>query len=378
MELTKSVNFPAGPQSSAATNITFRLLVDQITDYAIFLLTPEGDVATWNPGAQRIKGYEPEEIIGRHFRAFYSSQAQDAKIPEQELIVAAAEGRFEDEGWRLRKDGSRFWANVIITAIRNASGELVGYGKVTRDLTERKKAEEQLRELSHYLLKMQDEERGRLGRELHDTVGQYLVAIKMSLDGLISETVFDEAQVRQRLGESLSLVERTVREVRTLSYLLYPPMLDEQGLNAAIRWHLEGFSKRSGIHTTYEIPGDIYLPKDTELALFRVLQESLTNIHRHSHSSTAEVRFTEADHIAVLEVKDQGKGISLEQGQLTASSIGKLGVGVRGMSERLRQLGGTLAITSDSHGTTVKASVPIDRQSASLSSGLTERHPHAD
>jgi PAS domain S-box-containing protein len=378
MELTKSVNFPAGPQSSAATNITFRLLVDQITDYAIFLLTPEGDVATWNPGAQRIKGYEPEEIIGRHFRTFYSSQAQDAKIPEQELIVAAAEGRFEDEGWRIRKDGSRFWANVIITAIRNASGELVGYGKVTRDLTERKKAEEQLRELSHYLLKMQDEERGRLGRELHDTVGQYLVAIKMSLDGLISETAFDEAQVRQRLGETLSLVERTVREVRTLSYLLYPPMLDEQGLNAAIRWHLEGFSKRSGIHTTYEIPADIHLPKDTELALFRVLQESLTNIHRHSHSSTAEVRFTEADHIAVLEVKDQGKGISLEQGQLTASSIGKLGVGVRGMSERLRQLGGTLAITSDSHGTTVKASVPIDRQSASLSSGLTERHPHAD
>jgi PAS domain S-box-containing protein len=193
----------------APADSTFRLLVDQVTDYAIFLLTPEGNVATWNPGAQRIKGYRPEEIVGRHFRTFYSSQAQEAKLPEQELTIAAATGRFEDEGWRVRKDGSTFWANVIITAIRDASGQLVGYGKVTRDLTERKKAEEQLRELSHHLLRMQDEERGRLGRELHDTVGQHLVATKMSLDGLLSEPVFDESPVRPPLALSRNVAAST-------------------------------------------------------------------------------------------------------------------------------------------------------------------------
>jgi PAS domain S-box-containing protein len=377
MERTKPGNSRPATQHPATTNNTLRLLVDQITDYAIFLLTPDGDVATWNHGAQRIKGYQPEEIIGRHFRTFYSVKAQDAKIPEEELTIAAATGRFEDEGWRIRKDGSRFWANVIITAIRNPSGELIGYGKVTRDLTERKRVEEQLRDLSHNLLKMQDEERGKLGRELHDTVGQYLVAIKMTLEGLLSESTLDESQVRESLSETLSLVERTVREVRTLSYLLYPPMLEEMGLPSAIRWHLEGFSKRSGIQTTHEIHCDVRLPKEIELALFRVFQESLTNIHRHSESRTAEVRFNISDRTAVLEVKDQGKGLAGHH-ELTTSSLTKLGVGIRGMYERVRQLGGSLVITSDSQGAMVKASIPIDPQSTSLSSDSTERPTHAD
>lgn len=151
----------------------FRLLVDQITDYAIFLLTPTGEVVTWNPGAQRIKGYKPKEIIGKHFRNFYPAEAQLAKFPEEELKIAAATGRFEDEGWRIRSDGSRFWASVIITAIRDHNGDLVGFGKVTRDLTERKRAEEQLRELSHSLLQMQDQERGR-----GDSIDPRLIAVE--------------------------------------------------------------------------------------------------------------------------------------------------------------------------------------------------------
>ena len=349
--------------SKDSAGVLFRLLVDQITDYAIFLLTPTGEVATWNPGAQRFKGYKPEEIIGRHFRTFYPSDAQEAKIPEQELVVAAATGRFEDEGWRVRKDGSTFWANVIITAIRDSSGELIGYGKVTRDLTERKKSEEQLRELSHRLLRMQDEERGRLGRELHDTVGQYLAASKISIDGLLSESSFNESEARARLAESRSLIERAIREVRTLSYLLYPPMLEEMGLPAAIRWHLEEFSKRSGIHTTYEIPDYVRLPKDVELALFRVIQEGLTNILRHAQSLTAEVRLSISDHTAGLEIKDQGRGVPPELCNFGPETLAKMGVGVRGMYERIRQLGGNLSISSNSHGTSVRASVPIKETS---------------
>jgi len=357
-----NTNEPDSPEISSPLlfcDSTFRLLVDQITDYAIFLLTPSGEVATWNPGAQRIKGFQPYEIIGKHFRTFYPRAAQIAQIPEEELTIAAAVGRFEDEGWRIRRDGSQFWANVIITAIRNRQGELLGFGKVTRDLTERKSAEERLRDLSGSLLKAQDQERGRLGRELHDTVGQYLVAAKMSLDGLLSYENVDP-QVRQRVDDSLAHVHRAIREVRTLSYLVYPPMLEEMGLGSAIRWHLEGFSKRSGIQAECERCDEVRLHKDAELALFRVFQESLTNVHRHSQSKTARIRFVVHDHTAVLEVKDEGTGLPAELGELNAVSVSKLGVGIRGMAERIRQLGGQLSINSTLHGTTVKATIPAE------------------
>lgn len=343
-----------------SSDIAFRLLVDQITDYAIFLLTPTGEVATWNPGAQRIKGYKPHEIIGKHFRTFYSSEAQAARIPEDELKIAAASGRFEDEGWRIRSDGSRFWASVIITAIRDARGQLLGFGKVTRDLTERKCAEEQLRELSQSLLKLQDEERGRLGRELHDAVGQYLVAAKMTLDGVLSEKTFDEKQMRAQLSDCSQVIERTIREVRTLSYLLYPPMLEEMGLPSAMRWHLDGFAQRSGIIMTRDIEEIGRLPKDVELALFRVFQESLTNLHRHSGSRVAHVRFHIAEKTAVLEIRDQGKGLPDHLSQFTATSLSKVGVGIRGMYERMRQLGGEFSVASNGRGTTVRATVPLD------------------
>jgi PAS domain S-box-containing protein len=121
--------------------VLYRLLVESVRDYAVFVLDPTGRVLTWNPGAERFKGYRPEEIIGRHFSVFYPQSEIDRGVPQRELVVAAAEGRFEDEGWRLRKDGTRFWANVVITALRDPEGELVGFAKVTRDLTERKAAE---------------------------------------------------------------------------------------------------------------------------------------------------------------------------------------------------------------------------------------------
>jgi PAS domain S-box-containing protein len=332
--------------------------VDQITGYAIFLLTPSGEVATWNPGAERVKGYKPHEIIGKHFRVFYPPQDQASRKPDYELEVASATGRFEDEGWRVRKDGSRFWANIIITAIRDSEGELLGFGKVTRDLTERKKAEEQLRELSRHLLKAQDEERKRIGRELHDSVGQYLAAAKMLLDGLTPEQPFSESQFREQITDCVPMIDKAITEVRTLSYLLYPPMLEETGLASAIRWHLEGFSKRSGIRATCEVPDSVRLPKDTELALFRVFQESLTNIHRHSGSKTAHVRFYIKDGKACLEIKDEGKGMpSVLLGSKTDPL--RTGVGIRGMHERVQQLGGELEITSTSAGTSIRACIPL-------------------
>jgi two-component system, NarL family, sensor kinase len=278
------------------------------------------------------------------------------------------EGRFEDEGWRVRKDGSKFWASVIINTVKDRDGNLIGFSKVTRDFTDRMlaqkaledsqmklyRSEKSLRKLSLHLLRTQDEERRRIGREIHDSLGQYLAALKIKLDS-ISENNSDE------IAECANLVEECVKEVRTISYLLYPPMLEEMGLKSAVLWYLEGFSKRSGIKTSFDIPEDFgRLNRDTELVLFRVLQESLTNVQRHSGSATTTIKISRTKDVVTLQVSDQGKGLPsaiLEEG--SQDWMGSLGVGLRGMSERLKQLGGTLDISSGQSGTQVLATVPL-------------------
>lgn len=358
----------------------FQLLVAAVQDYAIFMLDPAGHVISWNAGAERIKQYKAEEIIGKHFSQFYPEEDKRNGKPHWELTVAQKEGRFEDEGWRIRKDGSRFWANVIITAVRNDSGKLVGFAKVTRDVTakmqaekalqkevaERREAQQQLhqsekslRQLSLYLLTTQDEERRRIGRDLHDSLGQYLAVLKMKLDSVAS-VVGNQEPVTQDVSQCIRLTEDSIKEVRTVSYLLYPPMLEEMGLKSAIPWYLDGFSARSGIKTTFTAGPDFNrLPRDRELALFRVLQESLTNVHRHSGSESAEVRLLTKDGMSILEIEDKGKGVSQELLESAGQDwMGALGVGVRGMSERLRQLGGTLELSSTEGGTTVRARMP--------------------
>ena len=367
----------------------FQLLVESVQDYAIFMLDTEGRVATWNAGAQRIKGYAASEIVGRHFSCFYPQEDIDSRKPELALEAAAKAGRFENEGWRVRKDGSRFWANVIMTALHDEAGRLCGFSKITRDITETMRADEavkesnqrlgaeiaeriiaerklhnserSLRNLSAQLLRAQDEERRRFGRELHDSVGQCLAVLKMGLDSLKSDAAPNREQTQRQLTECLDLAEQAIREVRTISYLLHPPMLEEMGLSTAIPWYLDGFAKRSGIHTTLEtIPPDFgRLPRDIELATFRVLQESLTNVHRHSESPTAHVRMAIQDGIVSLEVRDDGIGIPADILEAGADAAGKLGVGLQGMNERMRQLGGTLELLSNGKGTTVRAAIPF-------------------
>jgi signal transduction histidine kinase len=217
-------------------------------------------------------------------------------------------------------------------------------------------SEKSLRQLSLHLLRTQDEERRRIGREIHDSLGQYLAVLKMKLDSMSFSLATTE-----ETAECADLVEECVKEVRTISYLLYPPMLEEMGLKSAILWYLDGFSKRSGIETTFDAPEDFArLSRDTELVLFRVLQESLTNVQRHSGSATADIFISLTDDAVILQVADRGKGVPraiLEQG--SQDWMGSLGVGLRGMSERLRQLGGALDVSSDESGTQVRATVPL-------------------
>ena len=142
------------PATVLGTEDSFRLLVDSVKDYAIVMLDPTGHVVSWNAGAERIKGYRPEEIMGKHFSCFYPADAIQRGLPDQELKTAAKEGRFEDEGWRVRKDGKQFWANAIISALRDKDGTLRGYAKVTRDLTERKQAEERIQQQSKEIMEL--------------------------------------------------------------------------------------------------------------------------------------------------------------------------------------------------------------------------------
>lgn len=368
----------------------FQLLVESVQDYAIFMLDTEGRVSTWNIGAERIKGYAASEIIGKHFSCFYPQEDIDSGKPARDLEIAASLGRLEEEGWRIRKDGSRFWASLIITAMHDEAGRLCGFGKITRDVTERMRAHEALREsnehlgaeiaerivaerklhnserslrnLSGQLLRTQDEERRRFGRELHDSVGQCLAVLKMGLDSLKSDLDPNRKDAEQQLAECVGLAEQAIRDVRTISYLLHPPMLEEMGLTTAIPWFVDGFAKRSGIQTAFEIvPPDFgRLPRDVELAIFRVLQEGLTNVHRHSESPTAHARMSIQDGIVTLEIHDDGKGIPPSILEMGPDALGKMGVGLRGMDERMRQLGGSLELISSDSGTTVRATLPYN------------------
>jgi PAS domain S-box-containing protein len=373
-------------ESLRASEERFRLLVQGVRDYAIFMLDRNGNVSSWNEGAERINGYKAAEIVGKHFSVFYPEEEVRARKPQKELEQAVELGRIEDEGWRLRKDGSRIWANVIITALKDDSGALYGFSKVTRDITEKRRAqmaleksnkdleqqivekteaqrkveasERSLRELSGHLLRMQDQERGRLGRELHDTIGQYLSALKMGLE--VMSSAAPGTPTAHQLAECIRMTDESIREVRTISYLLYPPMLEEMGLQMAIEWHVEGFIKRSGIRVDCEIQDNIgRLPRDVEVAVFRIFQESLTNVHRHSGSSSAQVRLWLENSNIGLEVKDQGKGAPHGVLEFSGDALGTLGVGLRGMNERVRQLGGELKLFSSDKGMTVRAIIPV-------------------
>jgi PAS domain S-box-containing protein len=358
------------------TDDTFRLLVDSVKDYAIFLLTPEGKVATWNQGAERIKGYGAKEIIGTHFSRFYPREAVESKWPDRELEIAAKEGRYSDEGLRVRKDGSTFWANVVITALRNDAGNLQGFSKVTRDLTERRELEERSRELnkelrtrvsqlvesqrqvelrtlelqklSGELLHVQDNERRRISRTLHDELGQELAALKIELD----------VQGDKKLDPAIEIVERALSKVRNLSYLLHPPLLDESGLLPALHWYFDGFKKRSELRIAFDAKPVIFprLPRDLEIAIFRVIQEALTNTYRHSGSEDARIEMNQSSGTVTVRIRDFGKGIGP-----TASAAG---VGISGMKERVKQLGGELKISKAEPGTTVEAVLPLYEVSA--------------
>ena len=225
--------------------------------------------------------------------------------------------------------------------------------------------EESLRQLTSRLLHLQDEERRKFSRELHDSLGQYLAGAKMNLE------MFARAQPAPELLSAIQLLDQSIAETRTISHLLHPPLLDEVGFSSAAKWYLQGFSERSGVDVTIDLPENLgRLPREIELGLFRVLQESLTNIHRHSKSSKADVMLKPQPGRLLLRVKDYGSGMPPELLRSFQTKGAGFGVGLSGMSERVRELNGELDIQSNSTGTVISVTLPLRAEKRQPATGM--------
>jgi signal transduction histidine kinase len=300
-----------------------------------------------------------------------SADAQAQALLRQQIIDVSAEAdallqKMQSEEQQLldvRRLQSERWfritAYILCAAFLVALALFIFHYRVLNaELGAREQAEASLRTLSVRLLEVQDQERRKFSRELHDSLGQYLVGVKMNLTML-----GNSMQANALITESTKLVDLAITETRTISHLLHPPLLDEAGFGSAARWYVEGFAKRSGIPTSLDIPESFgRLPESIELALFRVLQESLTNVHRHSKSPRADVSLRLSPQQVVLRVRDYGKGIPAEVLDRFQQNRAHGGVGLTGMRERIHELGGRLEMNSNGRGTEVLAVMPRERR----------------
>jgi PAS domain S-box-containing protein len=250
-----------------------------------------------------------------------------------------------------------YWTRIIPEL--SAAGLVESVMTISEDVTDRIRAEQELTNLTNRLFSLQDDERRRIARELHDGTAQNLFAISVNLAKLGQLPPDDIEHAEQLLAECQSLGDQSLQEIRTLSYVLHPPLLDEIGLISAIRWFVEGFTNRSGIYVGVNAQPIGRMPSEVEMALFRIVQEALTNVRRHSGSETASIRLDKRRNDVVLEIQDYGKGLSFGTESEDFDGQFSMGVGIPGMRQRLKQFGGRLEINSSDAGTTIAAVIPI-------------------
>jgi len=348
-------------ESKRAQEVQSRLAaIVESSEDAIVSKNLDGIIINWNKAAERIFGYAAEEAIGQHITLIVPP---DRLEEEASILASLRRGERIDhfETVRKRKDGTLLDISVTISPVKDAQGHVIGASKVARDITERKRLAllMQEAELSGRLLQLQDEEKRRIARELHDGAGQLLVALSLNVSAISTERSKLSPGVARNVEESRSLIDQAVSEIRTLSHLLHPPLLDEVGLISALKEYVNGFGERSNIRVSLDLPSDLErLPRDVELSIFRIVQECLTNVHRHSSSATASVQLLHKPGEIQLQVSDQGRGINREiQDKFREGKSS--GVGLRGMRERIRQLGGRMQIQSSGNGTSVIVILPI-------------------
>lgn len=325
------------------------------TDDAIISKTLDGTVTSWNAAAERLYGYSALEAVGKSINIIIPL---DRRGEMESILQTIRQGKEVDhlETERVRKNGTRLQLEITVSPLRDEAGQVIGASAIARDVTERRQMEESLRQLSARILQAQDEERKRIARELHDTTVQKLALLSIDLAKL--KSAHDPEKLASVSQHAQNLTTECVQELRTLSYVLHPPMLDELGLASALKIYAEGFSQRSGIALDIDVEGEWQrLTPEAEITLFRIAQESLTNVMRHSGSTRAQIRLTRNGGIK-LQVIDEGRGLP---GHIQSTNSSSVGVGILGMRERLKQLGGSLRIASTATGTTVEARLPYSR-----------------
>jgi len=336
----------------------------------------------WDVVGDRVTFVSPlyEEVFGRSCASLYAvsrSILEAIHVDDRARVEAARVrqhgGTPTDERYRvIRPDGSMRWIRDRAFPVAAPAGPIERVVGVAEDITETQRhledirlAERQLHALAGRLMHAQDDERRRIAQMLHETTAQDLAALKMHLARLNRTVTHLGEHDRSALTESILLADQAITDIRTLSYLLHPPFLDETGLLSALRWYAVGFAKRSGVEVDLDLPESFERPPlDTETALFRIVQESLINIHRHAASDTARIRLRCDAKTLVLEIEDRGQGIPSDSLKHIAGRGGAVGVGIAGMSERIEQLGGRFEITSSDHGTTVRVQLPLVEDAA--------------
>jgi PAS domain S-box-containing protein len=352
-------------------------------------LSPDGTVLDGNRAAIEGAGFSREQVVGRKFwESWFSRLPAEAEIARSSLAKAVAGESVREECQYCMADGSIRVADRSLTPVKDANGKVQMIVATGLDITEAKElrdrleakvkertseleqTESSLRAVTGRLLRAQDEERRRIARELHDSAGQLLAALSMNLVPMESKVTHLDSNLGKSITDSIFLVDELSRQLRTMSHLLHPPLLDEAGLESALTWYVDGFAERSKIMVDFDYDRAVgRLPREMETAIFRLVQECLTNVHRHSGSAAASVRISRAADSIRVEVRDQGKGIS--GGAIHIAGPAKPGIGIQGMRERVRQLGGQIEIGSAGVGTTVVANFPL----APAASGLSFADP---
>jgi PAS domain S-box-containing protein len=330
-------------------------LLDLAHDAIVVRDFKDESITFWNKGAERLYGWTAAEALGKKIpQLLYRDPDTLAPLLETLLATGECHGEIRESG----KDGKEHIVDARGTLLRDEHGEPQAVLSFGTDITDRKRAEAILQEFPALVLKAQDEERRRIAREIHDSTLQDLIVVAINLGQLERDMKGRDRTSENLISDSLAVLSKTTRDLRTLAHLLHPPTLEDFGLAGALRDYLQGFAERSGIkvefHCAEEAPR---CPDETEAALFRVAQESLANVHHHSGSDCVIVRLATQSSKMELTIIDRGRG--LPQGLLEGKNTrARIGVGISGMRQRMHQLGGVLEIVSDSTGTTVHAVVP--------------------
>ena len=345
---------------AASPHERLRLIEQNVRDYTLFVTDPQGRIASWNVGAERILGYVEAEVIGMDSAAFFTPEDRARGAVEQERNAAIATGVAASERWHIRKDGTRFWGSGTLTALREQNNGLRGFVQILHDITAQRQAEIQRQDDQVRLAERERQsailqERNRLAREIHDTLAQGFTGITIQLEAAEDALPHDPAQTNLHINRAIQLARESLAEARRSVRALRPQMLDDKDLPAALALYVRQITEGTSLHATFNVEGKpAALPMDIENDLLRIGQEALTNALKHAQANEIVVKLAFAPEQIQLSVQDDGSGFD------PGLVVNRSGFGLLGMRERVERMGGVIAFSSEAgQGTRVVAAIPM-------------------